>query len=196
MCDELPFCQASENNKHAILKHLSTIFAQSTRVLEIGSGYGQHAVFFANALPHLIWMTADQREYHESINAWLAQQPAPNLCQPIELVFPQAKWPDNDIDGVYTANTAHIMQASEVEAMMTLINNSLPTDGIFCQYGPFIIDGEFSTESNREFHERLIDGGYGGYRDLDELKAWAPNMILDEVHQMPANNLLLHWVKR
>lgn len=192
---DLPFSQACENNKHAILDRLTVAFANSTCVLEIGSGTGQHAVHFAPSLPHVTWLTSDRVENHPGINAWIEQALAPNLHPPMAFSLPASSWPERAIDAVYSANTAHIMQKNEAKAMMQLIDASLPTGGNFCQYGPFTIDGKFSSQSNEDFHQSLIERGYGGYRDIQELIDWAPSLGLVQVHEMPANNLMLHWRK-
>ncbi len=193
--NDLPYCQASENNKTYILEKLKVAFADSTRVLEIGSGTGQHAVFFAEHLSHLEWLPSDRLENHQGISAWIDESPSPNLQKPIVFSVPESSWPDDSIDAVFTSNTAHIMQKQEVHVMMQLVSESLPVGGNFCQYGPFTNNGVFSTQSNKDFHYSLVERGYGGYRDLCELSEWAPNMDLIKAHKMPANNLLLHWRK-
>jgi len=187
------FSQACENNKGPILVELREHFAHARKVLEIGSGTGQHAVHFAANLPHLEWQTADQAEYHDGINAWINEFPSANLLKPIALSLPKDAWPSTHFDAIYTANTAHIMQAADVKYMMGCISDTLPSGGTFCQYGPFTVDGKFNSQSNADFHERLLASGYGGYRDISELKAWAPNLSLTKVATMPANNLLLVW---
>ena len=196
-----PFSQACENNKGHILAVLKEAFSQSSNVLEIGSGTGQHAVYLAAHLPHLQWQCADQLEYHEGINAWIDEYPSPNLQRPIALRLPNDALPvyheasQSPFNAYFSANTAHIMQAQAVQSLMTQINEHLPLEGVFCQYGPFTINHEFSSQSNADFHQSLIAGGYGGYRDLSELRTWAPNLTLSEVKQMPANNLMLVWKK-
>jgi hypothetical protein len=190
-----PFSQPCENNKTFILAELVEHFSGVSSVLEIGSGTGQHAVYFAPNLPHLNWHCADQYEYHEGINIWIDEYPSVNLHRPIELTFPKAVWPSLSVDGIFTANTAHIMLAHQAKAMMQCVQDKLPLEGVFCQYGPFTIDGKFSSQSNADFHEKLINSGYGGYRDIAELQAWVPEMTLVETKQLPANNLLLVWHK-
>lgn len=192
---EKPFSQACENNKPFILDQLRKYFANTQRVLEIGSGTGQHAVYFAHNLPHLEWHCADQREYHEGINAWIDDYPSHNLHRPFSLSFPKDPWPKVDLDGVFTANTAHIMLKDQVQSMMKSIALHLPPNGVFCQYGPFTIKGEFSSQSNADFHQKLIESGRGGYRGIEELEQWVPSLRLTEVLDMPANNLLLVWRK-
>ncbi|MCW8107652.1 class I SAM-dependent methyltransferase [Alteromonas ponticola] len=190
-----PFSQACENNKTPILQILKSAFAKCTHVLEIGSGTGQHAVFFASQLPHLIWQTSDQPGYHEGIHAWINEFPSVNLRPPISLTVGETAWPSLPCDGVFTANTAHIMQKHEAKLMMEEISAHLPEGGVFCQYGPFTRDGEFSSQSNQNFHSQLIDEGYGGYRDISELRQWAKTLTLTTIYNMPANNLMLVWKK-
>lgn len=195
---EKPFSQACENNKVFILTELKKAFAKSNHVLEVGSGTGQHAVYFAANLPHLHWHTSDVEDYHIGINQWIDENPSENLSRPFTLKLARDEWVShcrhgNQFDAIYTANTAHIMLQHEVELFMRSIDQSLPENGVFCQYGPFIVDGKFTSASNAEFHQKLIDSGRGGYRDIDELRKWAPNLNLSRVIEMPANNLMLVW---
>lgn len=193
--EDKPFSQACENNKAVIAQALLRYFVSVSRVLEIGSGSGQHAVYFAPLLGHLQWHCSDQIQYHSGINAWIDEFTSPNLHRPVALSFPHDPWPELHIDGVFSANTAHIMQKSDVKHMMNTISMKLLSGGIFCQYGPFLVDGKFSSQSNADFHQKLIDGGYGGYRGIEELQQWAPLLTLTETLSMPANNLLLVWKK-
>ena len=190
-----PFSQACENNKRPILEVLKHAFATRKHILEIGSGTGQHAVFLAANLPHLIWQTSDQAEYHAGIKAWLDDENVLNCKPPMTLRIGEQALPDNLFDGIFTANTAHIMQRQEVKLMMQQVSDVLPPRGVFCQYGPFTEDGEFSSQSNAEFHASLLERGCGGYRDISELTKWASKLTLQNVYRMPANNLLLVWTK-
>lgn len=196
MQHEKPFSQACENNKRVILSVLERVFANCRQVLEIGSGTGQHAVFLADHLPHLIWHTSDQPQYHEGISAWLEDAYIENVKPPIAFTIGQDTFPNLDVDGVFTANTAHIMQEEEVRLLMESVASHLPQNGIFCQYGPFTHSGKFTSESNHAFHVSLLERGYGGYRDINELKAWAGDLSLNDVIDMPANNHMLVWQKR
>lgn len=195
MHSDKPFSQACENNKRPILAVLEKAFSDSYEALEIGSGTGQHAAFFAQHLPDLIWHTSDQSHYHSGINRYLDDAQLPNARRPITFKVGEDHFPALSIDAVYTANTAHIMQRDEVALMMKLIAQHLPTNGVFCQYGPFTVNGEFNSSSNRDFHHQLIAQGYGGYRDIEELVSWSPDLTLDEVITMPANNTMLVWRK-
>ncbi len=194
-----PFSQACENNKEPILQVLKKAFANVHNVLEVGSGTGQHAVHFAPNLAHLQWHCSDVEDYHEGINQWIDEFPSKNLHRPFTLKLARDEWVSVSpntlqlFDGIYTANTAHIMLEHEIKSLMQLVSQYLPNNGVFCQYGPFIVDGKFTSESNQEFHEKLIAKGRGGYRDIDQLASWAPQLVLSEKLDMPANNMMLVW---
>lgn len=190
-----PFSQACENNKSFIVGQLKKYFSKASCALEIGSGTGQHAVYFAEHLPHLQWYCADQVDYHDGINAWIDDFPSENLHRPIALKFPFDDLPNINFDAVFTANTAHIMLQDQVISMMQKVSNGLARNGVFCQYGPFTIKGEFSSQSNIDFHQHLLNEGCGGYRGIEELQIWAPQLRLVEVVPMPANNVMLVWHK-
>lgn len=201
---EKHFSQACENNKKPILEQLTKHFENSQHILEIGSGTGQHSVFFAAAFPHLVWQTSDVPENHPSILAYGVDEALENWRQPMNFMVGKDEWPGLQLshvfDGIFSANTAHIMQASEVKLMMSLIVQHLPVGGVFCQYGPFKFRGEFTSQSNKEFDESLRMRGYGGYRDIIELEAWCKTddgkLELKDSIAMPANNHLLVWEKR
>lgn len=187
------FSGSCERNQQPILEHLSRLFKDRQRVLEVGSGSGQHAVFFAKHLPHINWHTSDTKANHTSINAWIEEFPSKNLHSPIEFLFGQQPWPAIAMDAIFTANTTHIMQKHHAKLMMETIAAKLQKGGLFCQYGPFNIDGEYTSEGNREFDLHLTNEGCGGIRDINELTQWATELKLIEKITMPANNFLLVW---
>ncbi|WP_299072647.1 DUF938 domain-containing protein [uncultured Paraglaciecola sp.] len=193
-----PFSQACENNKQPIFEVLTRVLTNSQRLLEIGSGTGQHAAFFAPQLPYLQWHTSDMPDKHLGIKAWLKGVRADNLHQPLSLTI-DAKHshslPLANFDAVYSANTTHIMQPAEAQRMMQLVAESLPTGGVFCQYGPFNIDGQYTSASNKAFDQHLKAQNCGGIRDIEELVQWASPLTLIEKIVMPANNFLLVWKK-
>ena len=195
MKDEPRFCQASENNKDAILAALQVHFSGCHKILEIGSGTGQHASYFSRQLPNLIWQCSDMPANHGSIRAWAGEPPPPNWRAPLPFTIGLDNWPVEGADGVFSANTAHIMQVDEVRLMMELVGRALPRAGTFCLYGPFNQSGEYNSEGNRQFDLQLRAEGYGGLRDIDELKTWAGHLSLTDIQAMPANNRLLVWRK-
>ena len=191
-----PFSQACENNKLPILDVLSKVLVDKNNLLEIGSGTGQHAAFFAPNLSHLQWHTSDMPDKHLGIEAWLDEVTCKNLHRPISFTIGISTWPIANIDAVYTANTTHIMQPSEAQLMMQLVADKLPVGGVFCQYGPFNFQGQYSSESNQAFDQHLKQQGCGGIRDIDELTLWAKPLVLVESIAMPANNFILIWKKQ
>jgi cyclopropane fatty-acyl-phospholipid synthase-like methyltransferase len=189
------FSQSSENNQQSIFKQLEGHFAGHKRVLEIGSGTGQHAVYFAERLGHLIWHTSDRPDNHASIQAWLDESSATNIAPPLHFTIGEDPWPLADCDAVFTANTTHIMQVDEARTMMALVAENLLPGGTFCQYGPMRVDGLSTTASNADFDAQLRGKGFGGIRDIDELIGWGSGLKLVERIPMPANNFLLVWQK-
>ena len=123
--NQLPFSQACENNKSFILEILREAFADRSQVLEIGSGTGQHAVYFAPEFPQLQWQTSDRVQHHAGVNAWLEAYPAPNLMSPLALDVSSDSWPAGAYDAVFSANTAHIMHCPVVVAMLAGVGRLL-----------------------------------------------------------------------
>jgi hypothetical protein len=195
---EKRFCQSSENNKLPILNHLKSIFESTTQVLEIGSGTGQHAVYFSANLPHLKWRTSDVSQNHPTIEQWIKDFPSSNVMSPVKFVLGEDKWPVSGIDGVFTANTTHIMQPDEARLMMEEVAENILPKGVFCQYGPFNVDGKYTSEGNQKFDQHLKNEGCGGIRDIQELQTWVAGTSLRLVDNisMPANNFLLVWHKK
>jgi len=195
---ELPFSQACENNKRPILECLRSVFDQARSVLEIGTGTGQHAVYFADALPHLTWQPSDHPDSAHLSQDRLAVCEATNLLPFETLDVSEADWPVGNVDAVFSANTAHIMSWAEVGRMFQGIARRLPVGGVFCLYGPFNDEGRYTSDSNRQFDRHLRSrGSHMGIRDTVDLKALAASVELrleDDV-EMPANNRVLVWRK-
>lgn len=194
----LPNSPASERNRKPILDVLREEFRNRSSVLEIGSGTGQHAVWFAAALPHLTWQTSDLPANHEGILAWLATADSPNLKPPLVLDVETFDSRTLSFDAVFSANTAHIMSIDAVGCMFRLVGRLLPRNGIFCLYGPFNFEGRFSSDSNAEFDAALRQrDSTMGIRDLGDLDAFAAGAGMSRVrlYPMPANNHIVVWQK-
>jgi SAM-dependent methyltransferase len=193
-----PFAPAPERNAGPILEVLRTAFASCTRVLEIGSGTGQHAVFFGAELGHLTWQTSDLEPNHAGIRAWIDDSGLDNVLQPLVVDVLTSKLPSASFDGVFSANTAHIMSLEAVERMLALVGRVLVEDGVFCLYGPFRQNGEFNAESNAAFDRALRhqdpDMGIRGLEELDRYGA-DHGLHRERLHAMPANNCLAVWRK-
>lgn len=191
-----PFSAASERNRDPILEVLRTHFADRRRVLEIGSGTGQHAVYFAAALPQLVWQCADRAENLPGIRLWLAEAALANTPPPVELDVNQPRWPDARYDAVFSANTLHIMSWAEVERLFARLPEILESDARFVVYGPFNYGGRHTSPSNAEFDRRLREQAvHMGIRDFEAVDALAREigMQLMEDRAMPANNRCLVW---
>ncbi|SUI68047.1 DUF938 domain-containing protein [Shewanella morhuae] len=199
---QAPFSQACENNKAPILAVLTQAFSPNRHVLEIGSGTGQHAVYFAANLPHLIWQTSDQAEYIGGVTARCEQEnTTTNLVLPLILDV-TAPWPVDgltpEIDAVFSANTLHIMSKNMVEAFFNGLGLYLPQLNTLCIYGPFNYQGEFSSDSNRQFDGFLKQRDpASGIRDIEWICCLASEqgLTLQQDVAMPANNRLLQFVR-
>ena len=190
------YAESCEENKLPILEVLHKEFATTQTVLEIGSGTGQHAVFFAEQLSHLIWQPSDVIESHTSIIEWINDSSLDNVLPPLELDVSQHHWPNHTYDGLFSANTTHIMSWPQVVELFNGINNILAANGKFCLYGPFNYQGQFTSPSNAHFDQWLKSRDpESGIRDFEALNELAEKtgMKLTEDYEMPVNNRLLVW---
>ncbi len=198
---KLPFSQACENNRGPILKIIQPLFANRQHLLEIGSGTGQHAAWFASAMPHLQWQTSDLEENHWGINQWINSVTADNLLSPLPLDVHNDRWRSVETaqyDGVFTANTLHIISWAGVVNMFVKVGALLPRSGLLCVYGPMGYGGVISPESNIAFdHYLRQQGSHRGIRQFEDVNPVASEagLLLLEDYPMPANNRLLVWQK-
>lgn len=192
-----PFSQSCENNKQAILRILTEVFVQPQRILEIGTGTAQHAVFFAEQLAHLTWQTSDLACNHAGIHEWLDSVCLANLQRPLLLDLNQP-WQIEKVDGIFTANTLHIVSWPLVCNFFQGVGEHLSSAGKLCIYGPFNYQGQFTCQSNADFDVWLKDiDAERGIRDIAAINqlANAQGLTLTHDHAMPANNRLLVFVK-
>jgi cyclopropane fatty-acyl-phospholipid synthase-like methyltransferase len=191
-----PHAPACERNRDPILDVLRTHFADSQRVLEVGSGTGQHAVYFAAAMPWLTWQCSDVAEQLPGISLWLDGAQLANTPPPLELDV-RGTWPQQSFDAVFSANTLHIMAWPEVETFFAGVGQILqPQGGVLAVYGPFNYRGAYTSASNREFDEWLRGRDpRSGIRDFESVDALARGIGLQRVADiaMPANNRTLVW---
>ncbi|WP_462321543.1 DUF938 domain-containing protein [Halochromatium sp.] len=194
-----PFSPACEENKQPILEVIAPRLASARSVLEIGSGTGQHAVYFAAALAHLRWQCTDVAQHLPGIRLWLEEARLPNLPPALELDV-DADWisafTGTGYDAIYSANTAHIMSLEQVERMFNGVGALLSDQGQFLLYGPFSQDGRHTSESNALFDRSLrMRDPMSGVRDLRELEGFArtAGLALEADIAMPVNNRTLVW---
>jgi len=190
-----PFSEACAENRGPILEVLGPCLRSVRTVLEIGSGTGQHAVYLAVELPHLIWQTSDRREHHAGIHLWIEDSGLANVLPSLDLDV-RDHWPRDRFDAVFSANTAHIMSMPEVEAMFHGVSTVLADGGLFALYGPFNYGGRHTSESNERFDQWLkARDPRSGIKDFEALDLLAADlgMVLAEDYTMPVNNRILLW---
>jgi len=193
-----PYSESCEQNKQPILTVLKPLFSSISNVLEIGSGTGQHAIYFAEKMPHLTWYTSDCVSYLEGINNWLLDAGLKNTASPFELDVSKSDWPALRPDAVFTANSVHIMSRDDVSNLIRGVGEILEQHGSFVIYGPFNYNNEYTSESNRKFDQWLKDRNplscIKNFEDLEVL-AMKNGLRLVKDYEMPANNRILHFVK-
>lgn len=204
-----PYAESCERNRAPILAVLQRHLGDARHVLEIGSGTGQHAVYFAAALPWLCWQTSDHADHLPGIRQWLAEAALPNTPPPFELQAVAGTSPglqpsppgadDARFDAVFTANTLHIMGWDNVQALFAGLPALIAAGARLIVYGPFNYGGTFTSDSNRVFDGWLkARDPRSGIRDFEAVDALAraQGLVLVEDVAMPANNRLLVWQYR
>lgn len=193
-----PYSESCEQNREPILHIITPLFAPLKHILEIGSGTGQHAVYFAAKMPHLIWQPSDLEASQRGIQMWVDEANLANVRTPIYLDVRQPQWPELHVDAVFSANTTHIMHWPEVQALFAGVGQLLPPEGLFVLYGPFNYNRQYTSESNASFDNWLkARDPLRGIRDAADLNQLAEKtgMTLYEDYAMPANNRILCWKK-
>ncbi len=180
-------------NRDPILDVLRRVLPPRGTVLEIASGSGEHAAYFAKELPSLIWQPTDpDTRALSSIAAHRADAGTANLLAPLQLDVTSAQWPVERADAVMCNNMIHISPWAATEGLMAGAGRILPAGGVLYLYGPYKVGGRHTAPSNEEFDTYLRNQNAAwGIRDLDEVTALAKrhNFALVETVQMPANNL-------
>ena len=196
---EKPFIGAAERNKEYIFEHLTEIFSGFTTVLEVGSGTGQHAVYFASKLKHLFWQPSDLSERLPGIAAWCEESLTENIFKPMELDI--SAWPNftEKYDAVFASNVIHYIESRYVDKFFEGSKNTLKSNGLVVLYGPFKHNNEYSSVGDEQLDLLLKSENKSfGIRNLEELKnvACLHNFeFLKSIH-LPANNKLVCWKKK
>ena len=193
-----PFAESSAENRQPIFEVIEPLLQDCQTLLEIGSGTGQHAVYFSESLPHLTWQCSDLRHNHAGINMWIEESGLNNVQAPIELDTLNSDWPDQSFDAVFSANTVHIMDWNMVQGLFAGLSQVMNVGGRFLLYGPFNYNGQYSSESNARFDQWLKERDPGsGIKDFEKLDQLAKEAGLKLVndYEMPVNNRLLYWQK-
>jgi SAM-dependent methyltransferase len=180
-------------NREPILAVLKRFLPARALVLEVASGSGEHAAFFAKALPSVSWLPTDiDAKALASIAAFRAEAGVPNLLAPVRLDVTTPSWPVKRLDAIICNNMTHISPWAASEGLMAGAARTLRAGGMLFLYGPYKIDGRHTARSNQEFDAYLrSQNPEWGIRDLGEMRALAGRhgLTLIETVAMPANNL-------
>ena len=197
-----PYSESCDQNREPIFKVIQPLLTNKGKdkktVLEVGSGTGQHAVYFAQKMPHLVWQTSDQQVYHNGIKLWLDDAGLDNTPPPIALNVSADSWPELNYDAIFSANAVHIMAWENVLDFFKNAPKRLESGGLFILYGPFNYNQQYTSESNARFDIWLKDrdpkSAIRNFEALDEL-AQNAGMVLQNDYALPANNRILVWQK-
>jgi len=194
------FTASADRNKGPILAVLERVLPRAGLVLEVGSGTGQHVAHFAKALPQLTWQPSDQdADFRKSVQEWIALERLGNVRAPVELDVFRQPWPVDRADAIVCINMIHVAPWAATEALLNGARDVLPNGGVLLLYGPFRRYGGHTAASNAAFDAQLrVHDPAWGLRDLEAVVelAGVAGLELDEVVDMPANNLSVIFRKR
>ncbi|QJE72079.1 DUF938 domain-containing protein [Aerophototrophica crusticola] len=197
--DARRFAPATLRNRQPILAVLREVLPDTGTVLEIASGSGEHAVYFAEALPGLHWQPSDaDAGARASIVAWTESLGLQNVCCPLDLDASAPDWPVAEADAVVCINMIHISPWASAEGLFAGAARLLSPGAPLVLYGPFKRGGAHTAPSNEEFDAALrAQDPRWGVRDLEVVGdlAAASGFVLDRVVEMPANNLTVVFRK-
>jgi cyclopropane fatty-acyl-phospholipid synthase-like methyltransferase len=196
-----PFSESCVQNRTPIIHIIKPLLATCETILEIGSGTGQHAVYFSAEMPYLTWYTSDCEQNHSGIQQWLDEAKLDNIKPPIVLdVCDQPAWQglDSSFDAIFSANTLHIMSTSHVECFFAEAASILKPQALLIVYGPFNYQGNYTSDSNARFDNWLKQQNpHSAIRDSEWLDELAEKSAMKRIqdYTMPANNRILVWQK-
>jgi len=191
-----PFSGACEQNQQVIFQMLEPYLQNVTSALEVGSGTGQHAIYFASKSEQLSWQTSDLQQYHQGILNWIADSGLQNVLPPMQLDVCES-WPDKLYDLIFSANTLHIMSDSQVECFFASCGTCLKFGSRLMIYGPFNYNQQYSSDSNRQFDIWLKQRDpASSIKDFGWLNSLAQKagFSFERDIEMPANNRMLIWL--
>ncbi len=193
------FSEACNRNQAPILAVLKEVLPDTGRVLEIGSGTGQHAAYFSRSLPDLAWQPSDLAEALPSIEAWREESGAPNLNPPMVIDLLGNNDTPSRVDAIVCINTAHIVAWIGVERLFSIAANILEPKGVLYFYGPYRYPDHALEPSNVAFDRWLKEqNSVSGIRDYAAVESLAESngFILGGDRSMPSNNRSIWWVRQ
>lgn len=190
-----PYAESCDQNREPIREILEKFAENAETLLEIGSGTGQHAIYFAQCFPSIAWQTSDLAENHDGIQAWIDDSGLENVQSPL-LLNANDPWPVQKYDILYTANTIHIMSEKDVIAFFNQCGGCMHDESCLIMYGPFNYQGQYTSASNERFDQWLKQrDNLSGIKNFEWLQELGKKSGLKCSHdfEMPANNRILVW---
>jgi len=194
---------ATARNREPILTVLQRTLPPKARVLELASGAGEHAVFFATAMPEITWQPSDPgADERASIAAWIEAEALHNVRAPVEIDVRADEWGvegQAQFDALVAINMIHISPWEATLGLMRGAGRLLSGAGVLFTYGPYMREGAHTAPSNEVFDASLkARDSCWGVRDVADVDAAAREngLQLREIVEMPANNLSLVFEKR
>ena len=196
---EIPSSPAAERNKEPILSVLKQVLRGThKRLLEVGAGTGQHALYFAPQFPHMQWTATERGENMVMLNRRVQEAFIPNLTPPFKLEIGVDDFPKFTFDVILTINTFHIMHWKEVKTFIKLCAGRLQEGGKVVIYGAFNYGGQFTAPSNEAFDKSLKEQDpLRGIRNFEDVcGAFEKNgFALERDFEMPSNNRMLVFTR-
>jgi cyclopropane fatty-acyl-phospholipid synthase-like methyltransferase len=189
---------ATARNREPILAVLQRVLPPNARVLEIASGAGEHAVFFARAFAGVTWQPSDPDAHaRASIDEWIAEEGLANIAPPRDIDVRASVWGvegEAPFDAIVAINLIHISPWEATLGLAAGAGRLLRVGGVLYTYGPYMRDGRHTAASNEAFDVSLkVRDPSWGVRDVADVEraALTQGLRLSEIVEMPANNLSL-----
>ena len=205
MLDKRLFFSATKRNRDFIGHELSKIIIKDGLILEIGSGSGEHGVFFQKCFPEIIWQTSDPDLLHrESIFSWIEYEKLnKKMPKPLELNVLNIPWKipfdsANFLQGIVSINMIHVSPWACTQALFKGSGQLLNAGQFLFMYGPFKIGNKHVSQSNDFFDNSLkLQNDLWGIRNLEEVSEEAKKngFFQEKIIRMPANNLSIVYRK-
>ena len=193
--DPRRYAPATARNRDPLLQVLKSLLPQTGTILEIASGTGEHACYFAPAFGDTVWQPSDTDESAiASINAHRQADAPANLASPLYLNVMESEWPVSAADAVLCVNMVHIAPWACCESLLQGCAHVLPPGAPLVLYGPFKRDGAHTAPSNVEFDQTLRrQNADWGIRDMGEIAeaGKARGLTIEDPITMPSNNFCL-----